>query len=145
MVCADRRTLPSRTEATFSLCATVPMSGCAPWNENDEVRAATCSSLIWDREFSSSSVSPSEKYSWLGSPLMFTNGSTAIECGGGVNATGVSADAGCLAGSVGFAIQGFPTRRYAAPAASTARSAGQRHPREGRPETTACGWAVINE
>src|SRR4029077_15692463 len=84
MVCPDRRTLPSRTEATFNLCATVVMSGCAPWNENDEVRAATCSSLIRDREFSSSSVSPSEKYSWLGSPLMFTNGSTAIECGGGL-------------------------------------------------------------
>src|SRR5580658_11354211 len=43
-----------------------------------------------DRELSSSSVSPSEKYSWLGTPLMFTKGSTAMECGGGANVTGVT-------------------------------------------------------
>src|SRR5215471_10535222 len=82
----DRRTLPSRTAPTFSLCATVVISGCSPWNEKDEVRAATCSSLMRERELSSSSVRPSEKYSWLASPLMFTNGSTAIECGGGLKA-----------------------------------------------------------
>src|SRR5690349_5630372 len=38
-LCADRRTLPSSTVATLSLCATVAMSGCS-LNEKDEVRAA---------------------------------------------------------------------------------------------------------
>ena len=60
IVCAERRTLPSRTAPTFSLRATVAMSGCS-LKENEEVRAATCSSLIWASELSSSSVSPSEK------------------------------------------------------------------------------------
>src|SRR6516165_11763175 len=101
MVCPERRTLPSRTEATFSLCATVAISGCTPWNENDEVRAATCSSLMRDSELSSSSVSPSLKYAWLASPLIFTKGNTAIECGGGAKATGGG----------GLAFQGFSTRR----------------------------------
>ena len=50
------------------------------------MRAATCSSLISASELSSSSVSPSEKYSCSLSPLRFTNGSTAIECGGGLKA-----------------------------------------------------------
>src|ERR1700689_143772 len=90
MVCADRRTLPSKTAPTLSLCATVEMSGCSPWNENDDVRAATCSSLIRESELSSSSVSPSEKYCCCLSPLTFTNGSTAIECGGGVKAASVA-------------------------------------------------------
>ena len=48
------------------------------------MRAATCSPLIRESELRSSSVSPSEKYSCSLSPLMFTNGSTAIECGGGL-------------------------------------------------------------
>jgi len=39
----DRLTLPSSTDPTWSLCATVAMSGCSPWNENEDVRAATCS------------------------------------------------------------------------------------------------------
>ena len=50
------------------------------------MRAATCNSLIWASELSSSSVSPSEKYSCSLSPLKFTNGSTARECGGGLKA-----------------------------------------------------------
>ena len=79
----DRRTLPSRTEATFRLCATVGRSSSLPLKSNEEVRAATCSSLIRESELSSSSVSPSEKYSCSLSPLMFTNGSTAKECRGG--------------------------------------------------------------
>src|SRR5207302_8189210 len=45
MVCAERRTLPSRTAPTLSLWATVAMSGCS-LNENEEVRAATCNLLI---------------------------------------------------------------------------------------------------
>jgi hypothetical protein len=60
IVCAERRTLPSNTAPTLSLWATVAMSG---WSlkENEEVRAATCSSLISASELSNSSVSPSEK------------------------------------------------------------------------------------
>src|SRR5579863_3815203 len=86
IVCAERRTLPSSTAPTFSLRAIVAMSVSLPLNENAEVRAATCNSLISASELSSSSVSPSEKYSCSLSPLRFTNGSTAIECGGGAKA-----------------------------------------------------------
>src|SRR3974377_982570 len=88
IVAPARRTLPSRTEAPFNLCAIIPISASLPLNEKEDVRAATCSSLILASELSNSSVSPSEKYSWLVSPLMFTNGSTAIECGGGLKAGG---------------------------------------------------------
>ena len=63
MVCAERRTLPSSTAPTFSLRATVPMSGSLPLKENAEVRAATCKPSISASELSSSSVRPSEKYS----------------------------------------------------------------------------------
>src|SRR6516165_1180842 len=52
-----------------------------------------------ESELSSSSVSPSEKYSCSLSPLKFTNGSTAMECGGGLKAVG-AAVAGA-AGGVG--------------------------------------------
>src|SRR5215469_2280328 len=75
------------------------MSGCSLANENDEVRAATCSSLILESELSSSSVSPSEKYSCSLSPLMFTNGSTATECGGGLKAAAVAG-----AGAAGWVV-----------------------------------------
>src|SRR5215831_20593503 len=92
-VLAERRTLPSSTAPTLSLCATVAMSGCS-LNEKDEVRAATCSSLISARELSSSSVNPSEKYSCSLSPLRFTNGSTAMECGGGLKAAAATVGAG---------------------------------------------------
>src|ERR1700737_1206649 len=53
-----------------------------PLKVNDDVRAATCRSGMATSELSNSSESPSEKYSCFGSPLIFTNGSTAIECGG---------------------------------------------------------------
>src|SRR5215469_4116836 len=115
-VLPERRTLPSSTAPTFSLCATVAMSGCSPWNEKDEVGAATCSWLIRDSELSSSSVRPSEKYCCSLSPLMLMNGSTAMECGGGVKAAGdalagaaggVGGDAGCLE------IQNLSATKYA--------------------------------
>src|SRR5579872_4387031 len=61
------------------------MSGCS-LNEKEEVRAATCSPSISASELRSSSVSPSEKYCCSLSPLKFTNGSTATECGGGAKA-----------------------------------------------------------
>ena len=107
MVCAERRTLPSRTAPTFSLRAIVPMSVFVPLNENAEVRAATCSSLIAASELSSSSVSPSEKYSCSLSPLRFTNGSTAIECGDGAKAAGVGVRC--------FEIQNLSARSTPAP------------------------------
>src|ERR1700730_18886738 len=88
----ERRTLPSSTAATLSLRAMVLMSVSLPLNEKADVRAATCSSLIRERELSSSSVSPSEKYSCSLSPLMFTNGNTAMECGGGAKAVVVFAE-----------------------------------------------------
>src|SRR5205807_7722413 len=96
IVWAERRTLPSRTAPTFSLRAIVPMSASFPLNEKADVRAETCNSLMRVREFSISSVSPSEKYSCSLSPLMFTNGNTAIECGGGEKAA-----AATLAGAAG--------------------------------------------
>src|SRR5207302_5518191 len=105
MVCAERRTLPSRTAPTLSLWATVAMSGCS-LNENEEVRAATCNPLISASELSSSSVSPSEKYSCSLSPLRFTNGSTAIECGGGLKA-------------VPDGVKCFEIQKYPGPAKTT--------------------------
>src|SRR5438309_7619609 len=105
MVCAERRTLPSRTAPTLSLWATVAMSGCS-LNENEEVRAATCNPLISASELSSSSVSPSEKYSCSLSPLRFTNGSTAIECGGGLK-------------PVADGVKCFEIQKYAGPAKTT--------------------------
>src|SRR5215472_6530489 len=75
----------------------VPMSVFVPLNENADVRAATCNSLISASELSSSSVSPSEKYSCSLSPLMFTNGNTAIECGGGLKVEPAGDGAGAMA------------------------------------------------
>src|SRR5438552_1756080 len=54
------------------------------------------------RELRSSSVSPSEKYSCFGSPLIFTNGSTAIECSGGAKPT-EAAPGGKVGGAAGGA------------------------------------------
>src|ERR1700682_698924 len=112
MVCAERRTLPSSTAPTFSLWATVAMSGCS-LNENEDVRAATCSPLISASELSSSSVSPSEKYSCSLSPLRFTNGSTAIECGGGGNAVGGAPALAAVSGVACLGAQNLLARKYA--------------------------------
>src|SRR5215469_16747736 len=105
------------------------MSGCSLANENEEVRAATCSPLILESELSSSSVSPSEKYSCSLSPLIFTNGSTAMECGGGLKAAGNAGDdvAPDVAGSAAcFEIHGLLMSRYASAATiSTATTTGR--------------------
>src|SRR5580658_2546669 len=111
-LCSALRTLPSKTAATFSLCATVAMSGCSPWNEKEEVRAATWSSLIRESAFSTSSVSPSEKYSCSLSPLMFTNGSTAIECGGGIKGAGAAVPTTARVGMTAFDAQRLSIARY---------------------------------
>src|SRR6516165_8500298 len=55
------------------------MPSSLPLNENDEVRAVTWSCGILARRLRSSSVMPSEKYSWSLACDMSTNGSTAIE------------------------------------------------------------------
>src|SRR3984885_10144994 len=109
-VLPDRRTLPSSTAPTFNLRAMVPMSVSLPLKEKAEVWAATWSSLISARELSSSSVRPSEKYSCSLSPLMFTNGSTAIEWTGGAK-------------DPHLGIQGSSTRRYAASTGSATATA----------------------
>src|SRR5580658_2923591 len=123
----------------------VLMSASFPLNEKADVVAATCNSLIRVSELSNSSVRPSEKYSWLGSPLMLTNGSTAGECGGAVNAMGVSAWVVRPAADVGLAVRGLSTSRYAvATAASTATSATHNPQREGPPGASAGRRAPIS-
>src|SRR5882672_12966248 len=75
----DFLTLPSSTLLT---CRARPISSTLaflPLNENEEVRAATFKFSIFASALSSSSASPSQKYSFSGSVLMFANGSTAIE------------------------------------------------------------------
>src|SRR5439155_1390476 len=73
------RTLPSRTVATFSFCATVGMSTFVPLKLNAEVREATRRPRIFESTLSNSSARPSAKYSFSSSRLMFTKGSTAID------------------------------------------------------------------
>jgi len=76
----DLRTLPCRTCRTRSFDAMVLMSVVVPLNENDDVRDVTRRAGFRASTVSSSSERPSEKYSWSGSGLMFTNGRTAIVC-----------------------------------------------------------------
>ena len=46
---------------------------------NDEFREMTNREEIFDRDVMISSVNPSVKYSCFGSPVMFSNGSTAMD------------------------------------------------------------------
>src|SRR3989441_9680876 len=57
------------------------MSSFFPLNANDDVRAATRNAWILVRALMISSAMPSVKYSFSGSALMLTNGSTAIDFG----------------------------------------------------------------
>ena len=70
-------------------------------NWNEEVLPITLSPGNCDRAVIRSSDSPSEKYCWLASALSFANGSTAMECGGGVReADGVTpAGTACVVGA----------------------------------------------
>src|SRR3954463_1010805 len=72
------------------------MSGDLPLKANDELRAITNSEWKRDNSVMMSSVIPSTKYSCSGSPLMFWNGSTAIDglSGNGSGDTAVSDDNG---------------------------------------------------
>ncbi len=75
----DRRTEPSRIVRTLS-CSPICRSGTfCPLYENDDVRPATLSSRTCARAVRISSVMPSAKYSFSGSALRLSNGSTAID------------------------------------------------------------------
>ena len=76
-----RRTLPARTVATLSFSPTSRTSASLPLKAKAEVRAATRRPSTLLSALISSSVMPSEKYSFSRSALMFTNGSTAIDVG----------------------------------------------------------------
>src|ERR1700751_6091214 len=105
------------------------MSVSFPLKEKAEVRAATCSPLMRERSLRSSSERPSEKYSCALSPLMLTNGSTAMEWGGGAKAAGAAGENVALdvaRGSAGFEVHGLLINTYARGArASTATPTGR--------------------
>src|SRR5215831_12319674 len=107
----ERRTLPSRIAPTLSSRAMTSILTSLPLKEKAEVRAATCRLLTLVSELRISSVKPSEKYSCSLSPLMFTNGSTAMECGGGLKAAGDAAGGGAALDvaelPAGFEIHGL--------------------------------------
>jgi hypothetical protein len=73
------RTLPSSSVLTPSFCPMVRKSSFLPLNAKHDVRPVTLSPGFLARTFSSSSVRPSEKYSFSGSALMFVKGRTAID------------------------------------------------------------------
>src|SRR5580698_10852932 len=107
----ERRTLPSRIAPTLRSRAMVPIFRFLPLNEKADVRAETCSALMRASELSISSVSPSEKYSCSLSALILTNGSTAIEWGGGLNAAAAPATPTGGEETAGFEIQSLPMAR----------------------------------
>src|SRR5689334_10095259 len=73
------RTLPSIRLATPSFSPIAAGSLDFPLKKKDELRPITFSSGILARTAINSSERPSEKYSLLGSPLVLTSGSTAID------------------------------------------------------------------
>ena len=73
------RTLPSRTYRTSSCFATSRTSTERPLNAKLEWRAMTLKPANFDSDVRMSSTRPSQKYCWSASPLMSSNGSTAIE------------------------------------------------------------------
>src|SRR6202000_1139435 len=83
-----RRTLPSRSAPTLSLCAMSATESFLPLKENEALRAATRMPFKREKESRISSDSPSEKYSCEASPLKLANGMTARECPGALNAGG---------------------------------------------------------
>ena len=73
------RTLPSSTAPTFSVRPISRTSSCFPLKTKDDVRAVTIRSSNLTRALRISSVIPSVKYSFSGSELMLTKGSTAMD------------------------------------------------------------------
>jgi hypothetical protein len=75
------RTLPSSTVATPNSWPMTRRSSVLPLNEKEDVLPDTRSPSIWASALSTSSATPSEKYSWSFPGLMSTKGSTAIDGG----------------------------------------------------------------
>ena len=71
------RTLPSSRFITPSFLPIARLSSEVPFKRNEELRLIILSAGTLARTAISSSDSPSEKYSLLGSPPVLTNGSTA--------------------------------------------------------------------
>ena len=89
---------------------------------NVELREMTNRPETWDSAVMRSSVIPSEKASCCGSPLMLTNGSTAIDGLSGSGRAMRSIDAGSILGSHGRCQAAMP----AANTATSAAAAGAR-------------------
>jgi hypothetical protein len=121
----DRRTLPSRMASTPSFSATVFRSTSLPLKEKDEVRDATVSWGRRQRRFRTSSAMPSLKYSFSGSWLRLSSGSTAIDR--------ISEAARGSAGNAG------------APAVSPGAAAGSSGPRSGRISTAQASTSAIGK
>jgi hypothetical protein len=90
-----------------------------PLKKKAEVREATRSPRIFASTLSSSSDSPSAKYSFSSSRLMFTNGRTAIE---GVSLADVAAERG--AADEGAGVPARPPSRRSARSANAAGVSG---------------------
>ena len=73
-----RRTVPSSTAETPSRAPRCRTSSRRPLSANTDVREATLSPSTLPSAWISSSVMPSLRYSFSGSPLALTNGSTAM-------------------------------------------------------------------
>src|SRR5256886_1979826 len=131
------RTLPSRTVATLSWRPSIRTSCSLRLRANVDVRDATRSPSTRASAVISSSVMPSLKYSFSGSALRFTNGSTAIDFRGGAPGdagVGRSAGSGWLPGG------GAASASASANCATVAkRSAGARASARRTARSTASG------
>ena len=74
-----RRTLPSSTTPTLSASPIFCTGSFLPLKKNADMRAATRKPGVRASAFKISSEMPSLKYLFSAFPLMFTNGSTAMD------------------------------------------------------------------
>src|SRR3989442_890334 len=133
------RTLPSSTVATLSWRPSIRTSCSLRLRANVVVRDATRSPSTRASAVISSSVIPSLKYSFSGSALRFTNGSTAIDFLAGAPG---GAAGGCPAGSGWLPGGGAPPASASGNcAAGGKRAAGgrARAPRGARPAASGPG------
>jgi len=129
-----RRTLPSRSVATSS-AAPISRGLRSPFLKAiTELREITLSERIFESWMMTSSVIPSAKYSFSGSGLRFTNGSTAID---GVRA---GAATGVTSAAAKAAAEANRLSESRASAVATARSIGTGT--EGRTRRT-CGSGSV--
>src|SRR5262245_21697482 len=114
------------------------MSWFFPLNANDDVREATRSARILVRALMISSATPSVKYSFSGSALIFTNGNTAIDFVLAVATLDVVIPGGVLEPGAFSACENWAAvgKRTAASFASACTTTGSSHsgrsPREPR-------------